>query len=170
MSLSLDLAAALLPLVGQSYVPARAVAVSDQRGTTIRVAVLSVEHLGVACEELRLTVPQLTLTTIDVLKAWAQGLCQRITYLLETLQPLEFDAQGNQALIRSSQPDQTTQPGQSRYYEVVLSAHGAGEFSLQRYVSQPGQPGRTRVPLQLTHELLAKLVNDLMATLPGGRP
>ncbi len=166
MSLSLDLAAAIKPLVGQTFLPAHTEAVADGQGLTLEIDLMSVESLGVACEELRLVIPALTSSTIDVLKAWASGLCQRITYLLETLHPLEFDVQNNEALIRSNPPDTTTS-GQPRYYEVTLSAHGSGRFSLRRFEADLAQGGRQPVPLRLTHEQLAKLVNDLVATLPA---
>jgi hypothetical protein len=121
MSLSLDLAAALTPLVGQSFVPAQTVAVSDGSGVTVAVDLLSVESLGVSCEELRLEVPSLGSATLDVLKKWGDGLCRRVTYLLENLGPLEYDASSNEVLIRSTPPDQGL-PGTTKYYEVDGSA------------------------------------------------
>jgi hypothetical protein len=165
MSLSLDLAAALQPLVGQVFLPAKTVSVSDPAGVTLAVDLIAVESLGLSCEELRLDVPTLAGSSLDVLKTWANGLCQRITYLLETLHPLEYDAQGNQVLIRSNPPD-TSQPGRTKFYEVLLSSHGGGRFSLTRHETDPATGGRVHVPLRLTHEQLAKLVNDLVATLP----
>lgn len=166
MSLSLDLAAALRPLVGQTFLPARTVSVSDGSGVALSLDLLSVEMLGVSCEEIRLNVPALTGADLDKLKEWANGLCQRITYLLEQLGPLEYDAQANQVLIRSKPPDAVTSPGQTKFYEVLLSSHGGGRFSLRRYQADHANPGRTPVPIRVTHEQLAKLVNDLVATLP----
>lgn len=167
MSLSLDLAAALTPLVGQSFVPAQAVSVNDGNGVELTLLVESVEAVGVACEELRLDVPALAASTMDVLKRWAAGLCQRVTYLLETLQPLEYDDQGHEVLIRSNPPDSSSFPGQTKYYEVQLASQGGGRFTLRRYLAERGVPGRSATPLRLTHEQLAKLVNDLVATLPS---
>ncbi|WP_373650286.1 hypothetical protein [Schlesneria sp. DSM 10557] len=165
MSLSLDLAAALNPLVGQTFVPPKTVSVSDASGLTIAVDLISVESLGVACEELSLTVPALGAATLDTLKKWASDLCRRVTYLLENIGPLEFDAQGQQVMIRSTPPDTTTTSG-TRYYEVILSLQGGGQFSLRRYHNDGTGNGRTPVPLQITHEQLSKLVNDLLATIP----
>lgn len=165
MSLSLDLASALIPLIGQTFVPAKTVTVSDGSGVTLSVDLLSVESLGVSCEELRLDVPSLGASTLDVLKRWGDGLCKRITYLLENLGPLEYDAHGNQVLIRSTPPDQAV-PGTTKYYEIQLSSHGAGRFSLRRFRNDASNPGRVPVPIQITHEQLAKLVNDLTATVP----
>ena len=165
MSLSLDLASALVPLVGRTFVPAKTVAVSDVSGVSLSVDLLSVESLGVSCEELRLDVPALGATNLDVLKKWGDGLCKRVSYLLENLGPLEYDAHGNQLLIRSTPPDQAV-PGTTKYYEIQLSSHGAGRFSLRRYRNDASNPGRIPVPIQITHEQLAKLVNDLTATVP----
>jgi hypothetical protein len=166
MSLSLDLAAALNPLIGQTFVPAKTVSVADGSGISMSVDVLSVESLGVSCDELRLDIPSLGASTLDTLKKWANDLCRRVTYLLENLGPLEFDAQGNQVLIRSTPPD-TGSAGIAKYYEVMLSSQGAGRFSLRRYQNDRATSGRVAVPLQLTHEQLSKLVNDLVATVPS---
>ena len=166
MSLSLDLAAALIPLTGQQFVPAQTVAVSDGSGVALSVDVLSVETLGVSCEEIRLDIPSLGTATLDVLKKWGDGLCKRVTYLLENLGPLEYDASSSEVLIRSAPPDQSS-PGTSKYYEILLSSHGAGHFSLRRYRNDTANPGRVNVPIQVTHEQLAKLVNDLTATIPA---
>lgn len=167
MSLSLDLAAALNPLTGQTFAPAQSVSVSDGSGITLSVNLLAVDQVGVACEELRLDIPSLNAANLDTLKKWANGLCQRITYLLENLGPLEYDAQGNEVLIRSTPPDTASIPGQTKYYEVLLSSHGSGQFSLRRYQSDRTTGSRVPVPLRITHEQLAKLVNDLAATIPG---
>ena len=166
MSLSLDLAAALSPLIGQTFFPAQTVTVSDGSGVTLSVDLLSVETLGVSCEELRLEVPSLGAATLDVLKKWGDGLCKRVTYLLENLGPLEYDARANEVLIRSTPPDQGT-PGTTKYYEILLSSHGAGRFTLRRFRNDSANPGRVPVPIQVTHEQLAKLVNDLTATIPA---
>jgi hypothetical protein len=166
MSLSLDLAAALAPLIGQSFLPARTETVSDGNGVALSVDLLSVESLGVSCEEVRVEVPSLGAATLDVLKKWGDGLCKRVTYLLENLGPLEYDASSNEVLIRSTPPDQGT-PGTTKYYEVLLSSHGAGRFSLRRFRNDAANPGRIPTPIQVTHEQLAKLVNDLTATIPA---
>lgn len=166
MSLSLDLSAALNPLTGQHFLPPKTVMVSDGSGITLSVDLLGVESLGVSCEELRLEIPAIGTTTQQTLKKWAEDLCRRVTYLLENLGPLEFDAQGNQVLIRSTPPD-TSNAGTSSYYEVMLSALGSGRFSLRRYLYDSNSTSRSPAPLKITHEQLSKLVNDLVATTPG---
>ena len=69
MSLSLDLAAALNPLVGQTFVPPKTVSVSDGSGVTLAVDLISVESLGVSSEELRLDVPSLGAATLELLES-----------------------------------------------------------------------------------------------------
>lgn len=167
MSLSLDLAAALTPYTGRTFATPHSVSVSDAAGITLTIELLAVDSVGVACEELRLDVPNLSAANLDTLKKWADGLCKRVTYLLETLNPLEYDAQGNEVLIRSQPPDTSSSPGKTKYYEVQLSSLGSGKFSLRRFETDRATGGRGPVPLQITHEQLAKLVNDLTATLPG---
>ena len=166
MSLSLDLSAALNPLVGQTFVPPHTVTVSDGSGMTLSVDLIAVETLGVSCEELRLDVPQLSNANLNTLKKWANDLCHRVTYLLENLGPLEYDAQANEVLIRSTPPDKSLS-GNPSYYEIMLSSHGAGRFSLRRYRYDNSTNSRIPVPLKLTHEQLSKLVNDLVSTTPG---
>lgn len=164
MSLSLDLASVVASCVGQQFLPAKSLTAADPSGLAVDVRALSVDSVGLACEEIRLTAPSATPMDVDRLKVWAAQLCRRVAYLLETLDPLEFDAVSGQALIRSKTP--SASPAGARYYEVVLSVAGASQFSLKRYEAVRGQPGRTQTPLTLTHELLAKLVNDLVDTLP----
>lgn len=125
---------------------------------------LEVNNLSCALAELRLNVPSLKNATPDLLSAWAQALCQRITYLLEGLGPLEFEPESGQVLIRSATPAQTG--GKRVFYEVLLQTNANGSFSLKRYESVKGQPGRTAVNLQLTNEVLTKLVGDLVDTIP----
>lgn len=165
MSLSLDLAAALTPLIGQTFSPPQTVSVADGSGVSLSIDLLSVESLGVSCEELRLEVPALGVATLDVLKKWGDGLCKRVTYLLENLGPLEYDASSKEVLIRSTPPDKSA-AGTTKYYEVQLSAQGSGRFTLRRFRNDAANPGRVPVPIQVTHEQLAKLVNDLVATIP----
>jgi hypothetical protein len=167
MSLSLDLATALTPYSGRSFTTPHPVSVSDGSGVTLTIELLAVDLVGVACEELRLEVPSLSAANIDTLKKWADGLCKRVTYLLESLNPLEYDVQGTEVLIRSQPPDTSSSPGKTKYYEVQLSSQGAGRFSLRRFENDRATGSRDPVPLRITHEQLAKLVNDLTATLPG---
>ncbi|QDV52414.1 hypothetical protein [Gimesia fumaroli] len=130
----------------------------------INIDFTSVDSMSCSFQEIRVNVPSLSQSTYDKLKEWGQKLCQRITYLLENIGPLEYDEDAGQVLIRSTPPDQN-QAG-TQFYEIILSSHANGNFSLKRFASQPGQGGRTQVDLQVTHEVLRKLVDDLVDTVP----
>lgn len=138
---------------------------ANGNGLQLRIEFNQVDVLGCAVSELALFVPSLQNAAFDVLKQWATDLSQKITYLLENIGPLEFDPQAGQVLIRSSPPDQLANGAQ--YYEIVLSSNGTGTFILRRYRSTKGQPGRDPVDMHLTHEVILKLVDDLVATIPA---
>ena len=123
-----------------------------------------VDSLSCAFRELTLEVPGLQTAPFTTLETWARNLSQRITYLLEQIGPLELDPNAGQVLIRSTPPDQL--PDGTQYYEIMLSQN-AGAFVLKRYKAIKGTPGRTQVDLQVTHEVLYKLVDDLEASAPS---
>lgn len=172
-----ELKAALLAHLGGPYQPPVAVTVSATvpqtnpatAGSTPAASVsltaraLAVQPYGCALEEIELQAPHLTNASMDILKKWANALCQKVTYLLESLGPLEFDVDGQEVLIRSMPPSPL--PSSKRYYEIRLSTLGAGKFLLGRYEANPGQP-RQRQPLELGMEQVVRLGNDLVATLP----
>ena len=132
-------------------------------GLTLRIEVTAIDTLSCAFSELVLFVPQLQNAQFDVVKQWATDLSKRITYLLENIGPLEFDPTAGEVLIRSTPPSQL--PNGSQYYEIVLSSSGTGSFVLKRFKSIAGQPGRVGCDIQLTREVLLRLVDDLLATL-----
>lgn len=165
MSLSQQLISQIQSTGGVSAANPQTAAVRDPSGLVLAVDLTAVERIGCSFTELRVQAPHLANATLDVLKKWGNALCQRITYLLENIGPLEFDTEGNEVLIRSMPP--APAGNSTKYYEVVLSSHGNGQFSLRRYETTRGQPGRQPVEIQATYEVLTKLVNDLTATLPA---
>jgi hypothetical protein len=134
----------------------------------VRLDVTAADRLSCALREIRLNVPALAGGGFDALKAWATALSGRVTYLLENLGPLEFDPDNGEVLMRSTDADsQGGAPGGSKtYYEVLLSANADGTFSLRRYEAVKGQP-RQPIDMQLTREVLGKLIGDLVATIPA---
>lgn len=154
----------LIQLVGYHSSQPRTVTISATGKIDIMLDFTSVDTMSCSVLEIRVNVPSLSQATFDKLKEWGQKLCQRITYLLENIGPLEFDENAGQVLIRSTPPDQ--KQGGSRYYEIMLSSHANGNFSLKRFAAQQGQTGRTQVEIQVTHEVLRKLVEDLVDTIP----
>ncbi|MFK7819356.1 MAG: hypothetical protein AB8G99_11610 [Planctomycetaceae bacterium] len=130
----------------------------------LEIDFVAIDSMSCSFVELRLTVPSLMNAAPDKLKTWGDGLCQRVTYLLENIGPLECDEDAGELLIRSTTPQQL-QNG-AKYYEVILQANANGSFTLKRYEFEKGTPGRTAVNIQLTHEVLFKLVDDLLDTIP----
>ena len=164
MSLSQELSQELTRLVGLNTTPPTTFTLPTTDGLDMAVDFTVVDSLSCAFRELRIDAPHLAGASFATLKKWAEDLSQRITYLLENLGPLEFDPITQQVLIRSKSPDQRT--GGARYYEILLQCQSSGRFCLRRYYSDPAQAGRDQVDLQMTHETLLKLVDDLVATMP----
>lgn len=130
----------------------------------VQLDFLVVDRLSCALRELRLNVPSLANAPAETLSDWAKALCARITYLLEGIGPLEFEPEAGSILIRSTEP--TGDAGKKLFYEVLLQSQSGGSFSLKRFESIKGQPGRSPVDLHLTHEVLGRLVDDLVDTIP----
>lgn len=166
MSLSQDLQQELTRLVGTRS--PTTVNVSDARGLSLQVDFTAVDSMGCSFTEIQLFVPSLQNAAFDALKKWAEQLSQRITYLLENVAPLELDPDAGEVLIRSTPPSQLADGTQ--YFEIILSSKSSGTFSLKRYRSIKGQPGRDPVEITVTHEVLLKLTDDLIATIPTGTP
>jgi len=168
MSLRDDLELQLQSLhSSQSAMPA-SVQVSDTSGMILRLELTHVDSMSCAFSELALFIPQLQNAPFPVLEQWARDLTQRVTYLLEKIGPLEFDPTSGQILVRSTPP--SSRPSGTQYYEILLTTSGNGHFSLRRYKSISGQQGRDPAEVQVTHEVLFQLVEDLLDTLPTVSP
>ena len=138
---------------------------ADEPGVAgLEVDFVAIDSMSCSFVELRLTVPSLVNADMDELKKWGEGLCQRVSYLLENIGPLEIDEGTGEILIRSTPPQQ--QPSGTKFYEIILQSHANGSFTLKRFESEKGVPGRKPVEIQLTHEVLFKLVEDLLDTIP----
>jgi hypothetical protein len=165
-----DLTAELTNLIGLSVSTPRTTTLqaADPRNASGRMEVqvdfVEVDRMSCAVRELRLNVPSMASATPDELRNWAEALCQRITYLLEAIGPMEFEPDAGKILIRSTIPTQNAPA--KLFYEVLLHANAGGSFSLKRYESVKGQAGRTAVDMKLTHEVLTRLVRDLIETIP----
>jgi hypothetical protein len=99
----------------------------------------------------------------DRLETWAESLCKKVTYLLEHIGPLEADREAQSVLVRSAPP--TKEPDRSSYYEMLVQA--PGQLALRRYVRSAGSAGRVACDIQVTHEVLIKLVGDIVAAIPA---
>ena len=163
MSIRDDIEAELTALGGQSgWV---AVQTTTARGpVAVRIDVVTVETLGCQVESVTLSAGFLAGLSVADLKDWSERLSERLTYLLESIGPLEVDEENGEVLMRSTQPHQL--PSGREYYELMLAASGTDSVSLKRYRSTKGTPGRDVVDMTLTREVVGRLVDDLIATMP----
>jgi hypothetical protein len=166
MSLSSDLQQELARLAGTCS--PTSVTLAEAGGLTLLFDFNAIDSMSCSLSQIELSVPTLRNAPFDALKQWAQALSRRITYLLEQLGPLEYDPAAGEVLIRSTTPSQL--PSGTQYYEIILSSGTAGTFSLRRYRAVKGVAGRDAVDITVTHEVLLKLVDDLVDTIPGRTP
>ncbi len=136
----------------------RVTAVAGPR--TARCEVDQCDQLAVAVYELVLETSEFASVEIAKLQAASKALCERVTYLLEPISPIETDADGCTVQMRSSPPQQ--QENGRFYYELFLRR--GGSVALHRYEKQPGSI-RQRVAATLTHEVLGRLVEDFDKTV-----
>jgi hypothetical protein len=98
----------------------------------------------------------------EALRAWGDRLAARLTYLMEPLVVLEVDSQAGEAELRSQAP---TPRGDLRsFYEVRLRREGS--LHLRRIAFDEATRRRLVVPCQMTVEVLERLADDLVASLP----
>ncbi|MEZ6064825.1 MAG: hypothetical protein R3B90_03760 [Planctomycetaceae bacterium] len=163
MSLRPALIAELSRLQGHAG-PVATAHVSTGGGVTLSIDFLAVDTLACEFEQIVVHAPAQQSAPFDALKRWAQQLSRRISYLLEQIAPLEFDEAAGEVLVRSTPPDQLTDGTQ--YYEMLLHSQQGGGLALRRYRAIKGQPGRQQIPMTTTREVLLKLADDLIDSMP----
>ncbi len=151
MKLRDDFLQELRNLIGQTQ--QRAIAVDGPR--TVKCQVEQCDALSASITDFTLETGEMATAGIAKLQAASQALCLRVTYLLEPISPIEIDATGCVVQMRSNPPHKDDNG--LRYYELTLRRGGC--VSLCRYEKQPGN-ARVVVPATLTHEVLARLVDD----------
>jgi hypothetical protein len=151
MKLRDDFLAELRNVMGQLQVPV--VAADGPRVVKCRVE--QCDALSAAITDFSLQTPELAGADIAKLQAASRSLCQRVTYLLEPISPIEIDATGCVVQMRSNPPHKDDNG--LKYYELTLRRGGA--VTLCRYEKQSGN-ARAVVPATLTHEVLGRLVED----------
>jgi len=165
MSITTKLGSELTRLIGYSSSAPHTVRLSAPDNVRVEIDLTAVDSMSCSAREIRLFVPSLVGADFDKLKQWGEAFCRRITYLLENIGPLELDENAGEALIRSTPPGKSGNTTQ--FYEVILRSHSGGNFSLRRYRADQGQSGRQPVDIVATHEVLKKLIADLIDTIPG---
>lgn len=104
----------------------------------------------------------------DYLTVSGQAICQRLTYLPESLQMIESSPASNSILCRSAHPE--VRSGEISYFELILK-HGAWfgyrnllslrRFETRRITDEP----RVNVPFVLTKAQMVRFVGDLIDIL-----
>lgn len=126
----------------------------------ISLQLTATSPLGVALDALEYIDEGATNLSSVALRAWAKGLTERLTYLMEPLVLLELDDEAGVAELRSKVP--STRENARSYYEVRIDH--AGTIRLRRITFDASDRRRNSVPCQLTREALERLVDDLVET------
>jgi hypothetical protein len=148
------------PLVGQVEQ-----ILSSEGGLTIRCEVQEAQRLGCALTQIELVAESPTPCDAMELADRAQRICDKVSYLLEPLQPIEVDGLSRTALVRSRTPRKSE--GAISYYELLTSCDH--HTSLRRYCFDESQRKRRLVEFLLTNDQLELLLEDLMQSAGGRR-
>ncbi len=127
-------------------------------GWSVNLAADRADSVGCVARELSLSRAGSTPAGLTT-RNWADKIAARATGLLEPLKIVEVDDAGAEAILRSTMPSK--RGSTVAYYEIVLT--GTEKAVVRRFQADPkaGTP-RTQVGYSLTHEVLAKLVEDVI--------
>ena len=126
----------------------------------LELALAAVDSLGCAFHRLTWRTHRLQQASDPQLTQLGHQLAERLQYLLEPIQLVEVDPVEPAVQLRSTPPQQDS-TGRS-YYEILATA--GGQISLCRYRKPPGQ-SRQPVPATVTHEVLQRLVQDVVESV-----
>jgi hypothetical protein len=118
---------------------------------------VAIDQLACAFEQFTVEAPRLASATLEQLDRVAATLSRRLSYLLESISPVERDRDRCVVQMRSN-PPQKDDDG-TNYYELVVRQ---GELSLCRFSKSSGQV-RRRIPAQVTREVFCRLAADFSA-------
>jgi len=116
--------------------------------------------LAVSFNRLQLATTELAGADAVKLEQIGKALSAMLTYLMEPISPIEFDAQGCVLQLRSA-PPQRDDDGRA-YYELLVRR--GGEISLARYRKDNGD-ARRPVAATVTREVLLRLASDFCTVL-----
>ena len=156
MTLRQEILSQLPSTVGKQHQCVTATAASR----TVRCEIDQCDQLAMAVYELVLETSELKNVALPKLQAASKALCERLTYLLEPISPIESDAEGCVVQMRSTPPQQRED---GRYYYELFLRRG-GSVTMHRYEKQPSSI-RQRVAATLTHEVLGRLIDDFDKTI-----
>jgi hypothetical protein len=126
-------------------------------GWSLHLAANRVDTLGCLLWEATLTRTTDAADSNAALKKRAERVAERATGLMEPLYFIELDEVRGVALLRSETPAQ--RGAVLSYYEMLMTSR---EIVLRRFQIDPEKRGRVQTAFALTHEAIAKLVDDLV--------
>jgi len=127
----------------------------QEAGQRLHAELTAHDSLALAFQRFELESAALAAASIDRLKAVAENLSRRLTYLLEPISPVEID-EGKCVVQLRSNPPQRDENGAS-YYELLVQR--GGRLSLCRWSKESGA-ARREIPAQVTREVFLRLVAD----------
>lgn len=160
MSLSKKIAAALDENTKVHVLPCT-VAVEDGP-RHLEMDLTSLDSVGLAFSSLQFATRDRGEWSSEALREWGDRLAGRVTYLMEPLKVLEVDAQGGEVQLRSESP--TARDEQRAFYEVRLYRSGA--LKMERRTYDAASRRRQSTPCRLTREVLERLGDDIVASMP----
>jgi len=130
-----------------------------EQGWAVRLSADRAESVGCRLSRVEATRVEPVAEDDVALEAHARKAACRVTGLLEPLRFVEIDRGQHVALLRSDAPPVKGEAVQ--YYEVRYA--GRNRVSVERFrANKAGKAGRESIPFALTHEALAKVVDDLV--------
>lgn len=135
------------------------VAIALDDGASLSLNLTETSPVGVAFDRLTFTSADRSERSPDTLRAWADLLTARVTYLMEPLVTLEHDRGAGAVDVRSKAP--TVRNQRRTYYDLRLRKDGT--LTMTRVAFDEAGRRHTPVPCQMTLEALEHLADDLAA-------
>ncbi|MGE3818330.1 MAG: hypothetical protein AB7I30_02755 [Isosphaeraceae bacterium] len=132
----------------------------DDAGHRLALELTAAGPVGLAFERLDYTAADRAERSQDALRAWADRVAARVTYLMEPLKVLEHDREAGAVSVRSQSPSRRN--ARRTYYEAILRKDGTLTLSRIAYDETTGL--RENVPCQMTVEVLERLADDFVAS------
>jgi hypothetical protein len=138
--------------------------VANDLELTVRCALSSADGIGCGLLSVQIADERPgTFAASDVVRL-ADGICGKVTYLLEPLRTIEVDSRAPAALVRSAVPRLR---GESLcYYELLVG--GDHRTTVQRYSFDKAAHERKPVEILLTKDQLEVLIADLVSAYGRG--
>jgi|RhiMethySRZTD1v2_1073278.scaffolds.fasta_scaffold295410_2 hypothetical protein len=128
-------------------------------GWTVRLTADRVDTLSCALTEVEAERATPLPDDDKLLEAHARRAAGRVTGLLEPVRLIEIDRVRHIALVRSDSPPE--KDGSVHFYEITFC--GRNRVKVERFKAAKQSPAkRESIRFVLTHEVLAKLVDDLV--------